>query len=93
MLEARAPARVLLEVPTGREGVARCLEALGHHVVVADPNVAPMYATRTRKVKTDRRDARALAEDLSVGGLPPRTPALRCPAPRPGPPHRPAVKL
>jgi transposase len=39
--------------------VARCLEALGHEVIVADPNFAPMYATRTRKVKTDRRDARA----------------------------------
>src|SRR3990172_283108 len=36
-------------------------EALGHEVIVADPNFAPMYATRTRKVKTDRRDARALA--------------------------------
>ena len=67
MLEARAPARVLLEVPTGREGVARCLEALGHHVVVADPNFVPMYATRTRKLKTDRRDARALAEACRVG--------------------------
>jgi len=28
--------------------VARCLEALGHAVIVADPNFAPMYATRTR---------------------------------------------
>src|SRR5215467_4482494 len=93
VLGERAPACILLEASTESEWVARCLEALGHHVVVADPNVAPMYATRTRKVKTDRRDARALAEDLSVGGLPPRTPALRCPAPRPGPPHRPAVKL
>jgi transposase len=42
--------------------VERCLEELGHEVVVADPNFAPMYATRTRRVKTDRRDARALAE-------------------------------
>ena len=31
--------------------MARCLEALGHAVIVADPNFAPMYATRTRKVK------------------------------------------
>jgi transposase len=61
-LGGRAPARILLESSTESEWVARCLEALGHHLVVADPNFAPMYATRTRKVKTDRRDARALAE-------------------------------
>jgi transposase len=35
------------------------LEALGHEVIIADPNFAPMYATRSHKVKTDRRDARA----------------------------------
>jgi hypothetical protein len=37
-------------------------------VIVADPNFAPIFATRHRKVKTDRRDARALAErtDLEV---------------------------
>jgi len=40
---------------------------LGHEVLVADPNLAPMYATRTRKVKTDRRDARALAEACRLG--------------------------
>jgi hypothetical protein len=38
---------------------ARCLEALGHEVIVADPNFAPMNAARTRKVKTDRHGARA----------------------------------
>jgi transposase len=27
--------------------------------VVADPGFAPMYATRSRRVKTDKRDARA----------------------------------
>src|SRR5439155_13601572 len=32
-----------------------------------DPNFAPMYAQRTRKVKTDRRDARALAEACLLG--------------------------
>jgi hypothetical protein len=32
---------------------------------VANPNFAPMYATR--KVKTDRRDARALAEACLLG--------------------------
>ena len=34
---------------------------------VADPNFAPMYATRQRKVKTNRRDARALAEACVLG--------------------------
>jgi transposase len=47
--------------------VARCLEGLGHEVIVADPNFAPMYAARSRKIKTDRRDARALAEACRLG--------------------------
>jgi len=61
----RAKARILVEASTESEWVARCLEELGHEVIVADPNFAPMYASRTRKVKTDRRDARALAEACS----------------------------
>src|SRR6266849_723694 len=48
-------------------GGALPVEGLGHEVIVADPNFAPMYATRTRKVKTDRRDARALAEACLLG--------------------------
>jgi len=44
-LGGRAPARILLESSTESEWVARCLEALGHHVIVADPNFAPIYAT------------------------------------------------
>jgi len=64
-------ARILLEASTESEWVARCLEALGHEVVVADPNFAPMYATRTRKVTTDRRDARALAEACLLGAYRP----------------------
>jgi transposase len=67
----RAPARVLLESATESEWVARCLEACGHEVVVADPNFAPMYATRSKKVKTDRRDARALAEACRLGAFRP----------------------
>ena len=55
-------ARILIEASTDSEWVARCLEALGHELLIADPNFAPMYATRTRQVKTDGRDARALAE-------------------------------
>ena len=62
VLGDRPRARILLEASTESEWVTRCLERLGHEVIVADPNFAPMYATRTRKIKTDRRDARALAE-------------------------------
>jgi transposase len=54
--------RVLLESSTESEWVARHLEQLGHEVIVADPNFAPMYATRRRRTKTDRRDAHALME-------------------------------
>lgn len=59
---SRPRARVLIESMTESEWVARCLEDLGHEVVVADPNYAPMYATRSRRVKTDRRDAMTLAD-------------------------------
>jgi len=48
-----APATVLLEASTESEWVARHLESLGLTVIVADPNFAPMYATRARRVKTD----------------------------------------
>ena len=71
VLGARPRTRILLEASTESEWVARCLEGLGHEVVVADPNFAPMYATRTRKVKTDRRDARALAEACLLGAYRP----------------------
>ena len=67
VLGDRPRARILIEASTESEWVARCLEALGHEVIVADPNFAPMYATRSRKVKTDRRDARALAEACLLG--------------------------
>ena len=39
---ARPRARILLEASTEREWVARHLESLGHDVIVADPNDAPM---------------------------------------------------
>jgi transposase len=67
LLGGGAPARILLEASTESEWVARCLEEMGHEVIVADPNFAPMYATRSRRVKTDRRDARALAEACRLG--------------------------
>lgn len=67
----RPRARILLEASTESEWVARCLEGLGHEVIVADPNFAPMYAARSRKIKTDRRDARALAEACLLGAYRP----------------------
>ena len=69
--EKRPHARILLEASTDSEWVARCLEGLGHDVVVADPNFAPMYAARRRTVKTDRRDARALADACVLGAYRP----------------------
>src|SRR6266542_2533307 len=64
---ARPPLRILIEASTESEWVAQHLEGLGHAVVVADPNYAPMYGPRTRRVKTDRRDAAALSEACRLG--------------------------
>jgi len=71
VLGDRPRARILIEASTDSEWVARGLEALGHEVIVADSNFAPIYATRTRKIKTDRRDARALAEACLLGAYRP----------------------
>ena len=62
LLGGRARARILLEASTESEWVAQHLESLGHEVIVADPNYAPMYANRSRRCKTDKRDARTLME-------------------------------
>jgi transposase len=70
-LGARPPARILIEATTESEWVARHLECLGHEVIVADPNFAAMYATRSRRVKTDRRDARTLGEACRLGSYRP----------------------
>jgi transposase len=67
VLGGRARCRILLEASTESEWVARHLESLGHEVIVADPGFAPMYATRSKKVKTDKRDARTLAEACVLG--------------------------
>ncbi len=66
-LGERPRARILIEASTESEWVARCLEELGHEVIVADPNFAPMYAHRTRHIKTDRRDAFELAQACRLG--------------------------
>jgi transposase len=59
--------RVLLESGTESEWVAQHLEALGHQVIVADPNYLPMYGQRGRRIKTDRRDVIALVEANRLG--------------------------
>jgi transposase len=71
VLGGRPRAKVLVEASTESEWVARCLEDLGHEVIVADPDFAPMYGMRTRRVKTDLRDARALAEACRSGSYRP----------------------
>jgi transposase len=68
---ARPRARILVEASTESEWVACHLEELGHEVIVADPNFAPMYATRDKKIKTDKRDARALCEACRLGAYRP----------------------
>jgi transposase len=68
---ARPRARILVEASTESEWVACHLEQLGHEVIVADPNFAPMYATRDKKIKTDKRDARALCEACRLGAYRP----------------------
>src|SRR5690349_21645463 len=71
VLGGRPRARILLEASTESEWVARHLEQLGHEVIVADPNFAAMYATRSRRTKTDRRDARTLMEACRLGAYRP----------------------
>ena len=63
----RPPGRMLLEASTESEWVARHLKSLGHEVIVADPNYAPMYANRSRRTKTDQRDARTLMDACETG--------------------------
>ena len=58
----RPQTRILIEASTESEWVARHLEAFGHDVVVADPNYAAMYGTRSRRIKTDDRDVAALTD-------------------------------
>jgi len=53
--------RILIESSTESEWVAQHLEGLGHEAVVVDPTYAAMYGSRSRKVKTDKRDVAALA--------------------------------
>ena len=67
----RPQAHILIEASTESAWVARCLEGLGHTVIMADPNDEPMYAQRSRRVKTDRREAEALAHACRLGAYRP----------------------
>ena len=71
VLGNRPGAKILVEASTESEWVARHLESLGHEVIVADPNFAPMYATRSRRAKTDRRDAKTLMDACRLGAYRP----------------------
>jgi len=63
VLGNRPRARILLKASTESEWVARHLESLGHEVIVADPNYAPMYVNRSRRTKTDTRESRRRQRD------------------------------
>lgn len=62
----RASCRVVLEASTQSHWVARCLEELGHDVIVANPRQLHLISKSARK--TDRNDARTLAR---IGRLDP----------------------
>jgi transposase len=66
LLTPLLPARVLIESSTGAEWVARHLESLGAEVIVADPRFGPMYAQLDKRIKTDKRDSRALMHALRL---------------------------
>lgn len=67
VFEGRPRLRVLLEASTESEWVAAHIETLGHEMIVADPNYAPMYGMRSRRVKTDWRDTVALTDACRQG--------------------------
>lgn len=71
VLRSYPGSRVVIEACTPSEWVARHLESLSLEVIVADPSFAPMYATRSKKLKTDKRDARALAQACKLGAYRP----------------------
>ena len=72
VLGKRPKARVLIEASTESEWVARCLEELGHEVIVAEPELRP-----------DVRDTEQAGEDrpprcTDIGaGLPSRAARIR----------------
>ena len=73
--------RIVIESSTESEWVAQYLEGLGHEVIVVDPTYAAMYGSRSRRVKTDKRDVAARPRRVANrGGYrrgPSRSPAAR----------------
>jgi transposase len=63
----KSQARILVEASTESEWCARHRESPGHEVLVADPNFVSMHATRGHRIKTDKRNARALCEACRLG--------------------------
>jgi transposase len=64
-----ARCKLLIESSTESEWVARLLEELGHEVIVGDPNYQLMYASRSKRIKTDARDGRALCDACRLGNF------------------------
>jgi transposase len=64
VLGSRPRTRILLEASTESEWVAQHLESLGHEVIVADPNYAPICASQPTHEDRQARCARP------HGGLP-----------------------
>lgn len=63
----RESCRIVLEASTQSHWVARCLQELGHEVIVANPRQLHLISKSARK--TDRNDARTLAR---IGRLDPK---------------------
>ena len=57
-----APSRIIVETCAEAFGVADIALDLGHEVRVVPATLAPQLGVGARKLKTDRRDARALSE-------------------------------
>jgi hypothetical protein len=68
VLGGRPRARILVEASTESEWVARCLEALGHEVVAADPNFAliPPYGRGMSRGEPGRCDRESTSRACGV---------------------------
>lgn len=61
---------ILIEAATESEWLARCLEELGHEVIVAESNYAPMYAHSSRRAFGTRLNSRAMLASGPANGVP-----------------------
>jgi hypothetical protein len=61
----RPTARILIEASTESEWVAQCLEALGHEVIVADPNKYPPAEPEVLRLLAPRRGLTAIEKSKS----------------------------